>query len=275
MSKRSGFAAIVIALLLAPQLSAQEIAVPPTLFVPVGTVLTVQVRDFLSSDRNSAGDGFLGMLQQPLVVDGWVLARPGQTVIGQVSSAQRAGRSRGSSELGIELTEILLVDGQQLPVRTQLLHSYGPESRRDDVAAIAAGTGFGALIGAAVGDGKGAAIGAVIGAAASGAGVLSTRGRATEIRPETTLTFRLDTPLTVSTQRSQQAFVAVSPADYSSAPTLRIPARQRVVQPRPVIYPPWIYFGRSHPIRSRVYVVAMPNIIIQSQRHVGVTRYRR
>lgn len=236
----SGLAALGVAALLALPAAAQQspaipAPLPDELFAPVGTVLTVQVRDYISSNKSSTGDSFLGMLQQPLVIDGWVVARPGQTVIGHITSANSAGRVKGTSDLAIELTEIVLVDGRQIPVRTQLTKNYGRESHREDAGAIAGGTALGAIIGAAAGHGKGAAIGAGIGAAAATVGVLSTRGRATEIYPESTMTFRLDAPLIVSTEKSRQAFLAVSPNDYERAPSVRIPPRD--LRPEPVAYP--------------------------------------
>jgi hypothetical protein len=57
------------------------------------------------------------------------------------------------------------------------------------------------------------------------AGVLATRGKSADIYPETTLTFRLDIPLLVSTARSQKAFLPVTPADYNTEPTLKVPVR--------------------------------------------------
>ena len=228
--KRPAILAIAIAALMALPAFAQQDRpggnVPPDeLFAPVGTVLTVQIRDRISSDRNASGDGFMAVLQQPLVIDGWVVARPGQTVLGQVASANSAGRVKGTSDLSVELTELVLVDGQQVPIRTQLLQSYGRETRSEDAVTIAGATGIGALIGAAAGNGKGAAIGAGIGAAAATIGVLSTRGKPTEIYPQSTVTFRLDAPLVVSTVRTQRAFAAVTPEDYNNAPTVATPPR--------------------------------------------------
>jgi hypothetical protein len=251
--KRSGLAALGLAALLALPASAQQTlspdSLPDELFAPVGTVLTVQIRDHISSNRNAPGDRFLGTLQQPLVIDGWVVARPGQTVIGQVTSANSAGRVKGTSDLAVELTEIVLVDGHHVPVQTQLMRNYGRTSHGEDAGAIAGGTALGALIGAAAGNGKGAAIGAGIGAAASVVGVLSTRGRATEIYPESTMTFRLDAPLIVPTAKSRQAFLAVSPRDYERAPSTRVASRDR----RPIHggYPPSPYPPVYDPYPSR------------------------
>jgi hypothetical protein len=244
--KRSGLASVGLAILLALPSRAQQPSpdpLPEELFAPVGTVLTVQIRDFLSSNKSAPGDTFLATLQQPLVLDGWVVARPGQTVIGMVTSANSAGRVKGTSDLAVELTEIVLVNGHQVPIRTQLMKNYGRQSHGDDAGAIVGGAALGTLIGAAAGDGKGAAIGAGIGAAAGVIGVLSTRGKATEIYPESVMTFRLGAPLTVSTEKSRQAFLSVSPRDYERAPAARESPRDRraeqVAYPYPPVYDPY------------------------------------
>ncbi len=250
--------------------------VPPDLFVPVGTMITVHSIEPLSSDRNGSGDEFLAVLQQPLVSQGWVIARPGQTVVGRVVSAQKAGRGRGVSRLVLELTELTLVDGQQLPVRTQLMESSGPASRRNDTATVVAGTAIGTGIGAAAGGGRGAAIGAAAGAAAAIAGVLATPGRPTEVDTETLLTFRLDAPLNVSTAQSEQAFLGVAPADYNtSTPVLR-------TRPRTYDNSRWrydrsnVYLGYP-PFRTwpRTYIIPSPRVIVVPGRHINIGQNRR
>jgi type IV secretion system protein VirB10 len=241
---------------------------PDELFAPVGTVLTVQVLDHLSSNKNSSGEQFMAALQQPLVIDGWVVARPGQTVFGVITSANSAGRVKGTSDLTLELTEMVLVDGHQAGIRTQLLKNYGKDSRGEDTATIAGVTAVGAVIGAAADGGKGALIGAAIGAGAATAGVLSTRGKAVEIYPESTLTFRLDAPLVVSTVRSQQAFLPVNPDDYGSSPRLRTPPRQRersaAYEPYPPDYGRYPRFPGRYPGRVGVVpsIIIVPEIII-------------
>lgn len=75
------------------QAGAETSAVPSELFAPVGTLLTVRTREPLSSNTNDSGDGFLAVLSQPLVVDGWVVARAGQTVMGRIVRATEAGRT--------------------------------------------------------------------------------------------------------------------------------------------------------------------------------------
>ena len=83
------------------------------------------------------------------------------------------------------------------------------------MAGIGVTTGLGAAIGAGADWGRGAAIGAGAGAAAGLIGVLVTRGQPSVIYPEQVLTFRIEQPETVSTERSPQAFRYVQPGEYS------------------------------------------------------------
>lgn len=188
--------------------------VPGTLTLPAGTVLLVRLNDFLSSDKNQVSDQFTAVLSEPIIVNGWVVARRGQVVTGTVKDAKKAGRVKGTSELGLELTDVTIVDGRQVPVLTGPWKASGGTSHGADAATIAGGTGLGAAIGAAADWGRGAAIGAGAGAAAGLATVLLTRGRPTVLGPEELLTFKLVDAVTIDTTQSQQAFLPVTQQDY-------------------------------------------------------------
>jgi hypothetical protein len=221
-------------------------AVPQTLTLPAGTVVRVRIDEWLSSDRNLVGDSFSAVLDQPIVVAGWVVARRGQAQTGRVSLVKKAGRAGGTSELGVELPELTLVDGQQVQLQTEMLQTSAGTSHGRDAATIGTTTGVGALIGAIADGGTGAAIGAGAGVAAGIIGVLVTRGRPTVIAPETVLSFRLQAPVTISTANSQFAFQPVTQSDYDSHPTL---ARRPHMAPGPPAYygyPPYA-FGYPYP----------------------------
>jgi hypothetical protein len=192
-----------------------------SLTVPAGTILTVRITQPLSSDHNQPGDGFSAVLQQPLVVDGLVVAHRGQTVLGTVTDAQKAGRAKGVSHLGLEIAQLTLVDGQQVPVKTNLLERKGNTSLGRDAAAIGITSGVGAAVGAGVAEGVGAGVGAAAGGVLGLAGVLLTRGQPTVVYPETLLTFRVANPITISTERSEQAFQPVTPRDYEGVNQVR------------------------------------------------------
>lgn len=224
-------------------------SIPDRLLMKHGTFVTVRVDQMLSSDKSRAGDQFSATLEKPIVVDGVVIAASGETVGGQVIEAQKAGRIKGVSRLAVELTSLTLVDGEQVPIHTSFDGQIGPTSKGRDAGAVAGTTALGAAVGAAADWGQGAAIGAGAGAVAGTLGVLLTRGRPTVIYPESELTFRIETPVTISTARAPQAFRYVQPSDYQRAAAAP-PARPSLAcgpdgcpPPPPAYYYPPLYYG--------------------------------
>jgi hypothetical protein len=220
--------------------------VPASITILAGKVISVRLNEPLSSDHNHVGDSFTATLDQPIVVDGWVVARRGETIVGSVTAAKKAGRIKGVSQLGLQLTDVTVVDGQQLPMVTELWNGSAGTSHGADAAGVATTTGVGTIIGAAADGGAGAGIGAGAGAAAGIALVLLTRGKPTVLGPETVLSFRLKEPLTISTENSRQAFLPVKPNDYKPSPTLRGRGNAYAV-----VYPPYYapcgYWGCGGP----------------------------
>lgn len=226
---------------------------PDTLTLPAGTVVRLRVDEWISTDRNMTGDSFSAVLDQPLVVNGWVVARRGQAETGRVSLVKKGGHGNGSSQLGLDLPDLTLVDGQQLPLQTELFQTSAGSSAGRNATVVGTTTGIGALIGAVAGGGTGAAIGAGIGATAGIAGVMSTPGKPTAISPETVLSFRLQNPVTISTANSQFAFQPVSQSDLDSRPRQNRPQMRRPAPPPYYGYPyaygyPYEYrYGYGYP----------------------------
>ncbi|MGI8959044.1 MAG: hypothetical protein ACR2IV_04625 [Bryobacteraceae bacterium] len=214
--------------------------IPPQLTIQQGTFITVRINQPLSSESNQTGDAFSATLVGPLVVDGVVVAEPGQTVAGRVTEAKKAGRVEGVARLGLQLTDLTLVDGQQVPIQSQLISRSGPTSVGRDAGAIAGTTALGAAIGAGADWGRGAAIGAGAGAALATIGVLVTRGHPSVIYPEQVLTFRIEAPVTISTEQSPQAFHFVQPNEYDQSYNQQSQPRQ---EGREVAPPPPPYYG--------------------------------
>jgi hypothetical protein len=217
---------------------------PPQLIIKPGTFITVRVNQALNSDRNQPGDIFTATLAQPVVVDGIVVAQRGQTVMGRVAEAKKAGRVEGTSRLGLQLTAITLADGNQANVQSALVNRNGRSDAGRDVATVATTTGVGAAIGAAADWGRGAAIGAGAGAAAGLIGVLLTRGHPTIVYPETVLTFQLGAAVTVNTTRAPYAYRYVGPEDYNHQTEARMmrPAPGPGPGPGPYYYGPYPYY---------------------------------
>ena len=186
--------------------------------MPAGTYLTVRINQMLSSDRNQVGDPFSATLIKPLVVNGVVVAEPGQTIGGHVAEVQKAGHVSGLARLGVQLTDLALVDGQQIPIKSSLVSRTGPSSVGQDAGTIMGTTALGAAVGAGAAWGRGAAIGAGSGAALGIIGVLVTRGHPSILSPEQMLTFRVETPITIDTTHASQAFRYIEPGEYGQQP---------------------------------------------------------
>src|SRR3981189_2963610 len=88
----------------APAPSPQVQPLPGTLTVPAGTILLIRINEYLSSDRSRIGDQFTAVLDQPIVVNGWVVARRGQVLVGQVKEARKTGRGTGNPAVGVGRT---------------------------------------------------------------------------------------------------------------------------------------------------------------------------
>jgi hypothetical protein len=219
----------------APQNYAAAAPVPPQITLPAGTFVRVRINEKLSSDKNQSGDLFTATLLQPLIANGLVVAQAGQNIAGRVSEAVKAKDGNGRSRLGLELSELSLVDGQQVPIRTQLMEYHRPTNNGRDTGVVFGTTAAGAAIGAAAGGGFGAGVGAITGAAAGAIGVLATRAHATEIYPEAVLTFRTVGATTIATDAAPGAFQPVNQYGYQS---------EGQVQPRQsAVAPPGPYYG--------------------------------
>ena len=213
--------------------------VPAQLTVPQGTYLTVRVNQRLSSDKSQVGELFTATLEAPIVVDGVVVAEPGQLVGGQVMEARKED---GVSHLAIRLTDLPLVDGQKLPIQTQLIAHRGNKIEGRDAGPILGTTALGAAIGGAVGWGTGAAIGAGAGALVS-LGAVLTHGHASVIYPEQPITFRLEQSVLVSTTNAPQAFRYVQPGEYDQRPNGPTGNYASAAPPPP---PPYVYGGYGY-----------------------------
>lgn len=171
---------------------------PRTVTIPAGTLLTVRLRDALSTARQSTDDSFVATLDAPLIVEGLVIAERGALVRGRIVEAVEPGRVKGRAALVLQLTELSTSDGQKVEIRTDAFRHEAESTVRSDMARTGVAAGIGAALGAIIGGGKGAAIGGAVGGAAGAGGVLATRGKQAELPSETRLTFRLSEPVTLT-----------------------------------------------------------------------------
>jgi hypothetical protein len=184
-----------------PQSYQQQAPAPAAgpMTIPAGQPMLVRMIDGVDSSKNRVGDIFHASLETDLVIGGSVVARKGTDVYGRLANAQEAGHMKGSSELQLELTR-MVVNGQDYPVVSSDYTLKGKGRGSNTAQKVGGGAAVGAIIGAIAGGGKGAAIGAGVGAGAGGAVQVFTRGQQVKVPSETLLEFRLQQPVTIAAQ---------------------------------------------------------------------------
>lgn len=90
-----------------------------------GILISVRINQALSSNTNSPGDVFSGVLDRPLVADGFVIAERGAKVRGEVLES----KSDTAPQLALRLREILASDGQRVHIVTEPWKTGGVYTR--------------------------------------------------------------------------------------------------------------------------------------------------
>lgn len=156
----------------------------------------VTVTQELSAKKNDVGDRFTGVLAQPLKSSGGSTIFPrGAHVAGSVIAAKGRGKFKGEGNLGITITEIA-----GMTVSTSEYEKTEKGKGKRTAGFIGGGAGGGALIGGLAGGGKGALIGGLVGAGAGTAGAAFTGNKDVVIPSESTISFTLQAPVTITVQ---------------------------------------------------------------------------
>ena len=181
---------------LATAITTMTAAAQTRITVPAGTRILIRTVDPIDSSKQKAGFRFTANLETNLQYDNVVVARRGTPVYGVLATASSAGKMKGSSELGLELTDIV-INGTSYPLMTSTYEIEGKGEGSNTAKKVLGGAGLGALIGGLAGGGKGAGIGALAGAGAGTAVAATKKGQQLQIPSESLLEFRLEQPVTL------------------------------------------------------------------------------
>jgi hypothetical protein len=179
--------------------------------IPSGTTIPVRITQTLDSATTQQGESFSGTIATDVMVDGLVAIRQGTNVSGRVSAVQEAAHYKGNSLLSVELTSINR-RGESLAVTSDPFSVEGKGRGKNTAAKVGGGAAVGAILGGIIGGGKGAAIGAAAGGGVGAGANTITRGEQVQIPSESliqfhltnTLTVRVSTSNTLSTQDGQR-----------------------------------------------------------------------
>jgi hypothetical protein len=162
--------------------------------VPAGTRILIRMIDSIDSSKQKTGYRFTASLETNLQAENIVVAPRGSKVFGRLAQASSAGKMSGSSQLTLELTDIV-INGTTYPVLTSTYEIRGKGEGKKTAGKVIGGAGLGALIGGIAGGGTGAGIGALVGAAGGTAIAASKKGEQLQIPSESLLEFRLEQPV--------------------------------------------------------------------------------
>jgi hypothetical protein len=168
--------------------------------VPAGTRILIRTVDSIDSTKQKTGYRFTATLETNLQAEDKVVAPRGTTVYGRLANASSAGRMSGSSDLTLELTDIV-INGTAYPLLTSTYEIKGKGEGGNTAKKVIGGAGLGALVGGLAGGGKGAGIGALAGAGAGTAVAASKKGEQLQIPSESLLEFRLEQPVALPVSR--------------------------------------------------------------------------
>src|SRR5215813_3170378 len=118
--------------------------------VPAGTPILVRTTEPVDSSKQKSGDRFTVTLETDLKANNLVVAERGTTVYGRLATAKSAGRFKGSSQLTLELTDIV-IGGNAYPILTSTYEFKGSGEGKKTSRKILGGAGLGTVIGGIAG----------------------------------------------------------------------------------------------------------------------------
>ncbi len=189
------------------RIDVDESKIMPSLVVPAGTVIPIQLTSRITTKNAKDGDGIYGKTAFPITVNNKVVVPEGSSVRGKISEVKRPGRVKGKAELTLNFQTLVLPSGITIPIYTSLAGAGGAGERKGeatiegestkgkDAGTIGTAAGGGALGGVIYRGGKGAAVGGIGGAVLGTAGVLLSRGQDLVLEPGTTIEIVLDQPI--------------------------------------------------------------------------------
>ena len=169
--------------------------------VPSDAVLGLQIERTVSSELARVEDKVDARVTRDVRVENRIAIPAGSTVRGSVTEVDKGGRIKGKARLAIRFHTIVLADGTQLALKTEPVVREGQSTGGESAAKVGGAAIGGAILGAILGGNKGAAIGGAVGAGAGTAAAMSNDRNPATLAAGTTVTVRMQAPVTVTVQK--------------------------------------------------------------------------
>jgi hypothetical protein len=169
--------------------------------VPASSVVGLRVDTTLSSENARVEDRVEARVMRDVLSDGRVAIPAGTRVLGDVVLVDRGGKIKDKARLGVRFHTLVLANGSQVPFRTDAIYREGTSPGTESARKIGGAAVGGAILGAIIGGAKGAAIGGATGAAGGSAVVMAGDRNAATLPAGTTVTVRLNAPVSVDIER--------------------------------------------------------------------------
>ena len=211
---------------------------PEQLIVPAGTRLPLVLHNAISTRNAQPGSPLYFESVFPVIVNGRIAIPAGSYVQGEVTEAKRPGKGKGTAEIRLRLTTLILPNGytvnfDAVPTNAgtggdEYADKEGQitkdRDRGADAGTVIKTTGSGAAIGGIAGrSAAGTGIGAGIGAVAGLAAVMMMRGPELELPRGSSVDIMLDRPLPLDPTKIN--FTDPGRASPVPGPPSRPPAR--------------------------------------------------
>jgi hypothetical protein len=170
--------------------------------VPSASVIGLQMNTSVTSETARVEDRVEARVTRDVMAGGHTAIPAGSRMLGSVTMVERGGKIKEQAKLGVRFHTLVLANGTEVPLRTDVIVREGESPSGDSARKIGGAAVGGAILGAILGGGKGAVVGGATGAAGGTAVVMAGDRNAAKLTTGTIVTVKLNAPVTLEVERN-------------------------------------------------------------------------
>jgi len=156
----------------------------------------------VTSETARVEDRVEARVTRDVMAGGHTAIPAGSRMLGSVTMVERGGKIKEQAKLGVRFHTLVLANGTEVPLRTDVIVREGESPSGDSARKIGGAAVGGAILGAILGGGKGAVVGGATGAAGGTAVVMAGDRNAAKLTTGTIVTVKLNAPVTLEVERN-------------------------------------------------------------------------